>query len=161
MFQTSWEQNIDNCSIVKPGPQHTLMEKTNGTLERTMASAVGNSYHITTQHHCRGYFCPRDNVFSCTIQNFHGYPWDHVIETFCQSYNQCWDRTSILDTCRYTPQLNFSAIPFGPDTDWNHWFGTVTKVTAKTKEENVRNLKQRGQDMRFGPFFFVLYRLNA
>ena len=30
--------------------------------------------------------------------------------------------------CRYTPQLNFSAIPFGPDTDWNHWFGTVTKV---------------------------------
>ena len=46
------------------------MEKTNGTLERTMASAVGNSHHIITQHHCRGYFCPRDNVFSCTIQIF-------------------------------------------------------------------------------------------
>ena len=118
-------------SIVKPGPQHTLMEKTKGTLERTMASAVGNSHHITTQ--CQ----------------------------FCQSYNQGWNRTSILDTCRYTPQLNFSAIPFGPDTDWNHWFGTVTKVTAKAKEENVRNLKQGGQDMRFGPFFFVLHRLNA
>lgn len=37
--------------------------------------------------------------------------------------------------CWYTPQLNFSAIPFGPDTDWNHWFGTVTKG-AKTGKDN-------------------------
>ena len=150
-FQCHQSWRTDHWSIVKPGPQHTLMEKTNGTLERTMASAVGNSHHITTQYHSRGYFCPRDTVFSCTIQNFHGYLWDHVIEIFCQSYDHGWNRTSILDMCRYTPQLNFSAIPFGPDTDWNHWFGTVTKVTVKTKEENVRNLKQGG---RFVPFFF-------
>lgn len=37
--------------------------------------------------------------------------------------------------CWYTPQLNFSAIPYGEDTDWNYWFGTVTKG-AKTGKDN-------------------------
>jgi len=37
--------------------------------------------------------------------------------------------------CWYTPQLNFSAIPWGEDTDWNYWFGTVKKG-AKTGKEN-------------------------
>ena len=115
--------------------------------------------HITSQHNItvEDIFA-QEIPYSPAIQTIHGYPWDHVTETFCKSYNQGWNRTSIFDTCRYTPQLNFSAIPFGPDTDWNHWFGTVTKVTVKTKEENF---KQRGQDLRFGPFFFVLHRLNA
>ena len=29
----------------------------------------------------------------------------------------------------------FSAIPYGPDTDWNYWFGTVKKG-AKTGKDN-------------------------
>ena len=29
--------------------------------------------------------------------------------------------------CWYTPQLNFSAIPDGPDTDWAFWFNSVPK----------------------------------
>lgn len=51
--------------------------------------------------------------------------------------------------CWYTPQLNFrynvssqqyfginfSAIPYGDDTDWNFWFGTVTRG-AKTGKDN-------------------------
>ena len=36
---------------------------------------------------------------------------------------------------RYTPQLNFSAIPDGPDTDWAFWFNSVEKG-AKTGKEN-------------------------
>ena len=30
---------------------------------------------------------------------------------------------------------NYSAIPSGPDTDWNYWFGTVKKG-AKTGKDN-------------------------
>ena len=29
--------------------------------------------------------------------------------------------------CWYTPQLNFSEIPEGPDTDWAFWFNSVPK----------------------------------
>lgn len=29
--------------------------------------------------------------------------------------------------CWYTPQLNFSAIPDGPDTDWAFWFNSVPR----------------------------------
>ena len=36
---------------------------------------------------------------------------------------------------RYTPQLNFSAIPDGPDTDWAYWFNSVPKG-AKTGKDN-------------------------
>ena len=36
---------------------------------------------------------------------------------------------------RYTPQLNFSAIPVGPDTDWAYWFNSVPKG-AKTGKDN-------------------------
>lgn len=37
--------------------------------------------------------------------------------------------------CWYTPQLNFSAIPDGPDTDWAYWFNSVPKG-AKTGKDN-------------------------
>jgi hypothetical protein len=37
--------------------------------------------------------------------------------------------------CWYTPQLNFSAIPDGPDTDWAFWFNSVPKG-AKTGKDN-------------------------
>ena len=36
---------------------------------------------------------------------------------------------------RYTPQLNFSAIDDGPDTDWAYWFNSVPKG-AKTGKDN-------------------------
>ncbi|XP_040569382.1 acid-sensing ion channel 4 [Lepeophtheirus salmonis] len=37
--------------------------------------------------------------------------------------------------CWYTPQLNFSDIPTGPDTDWAYWFNSVPKG-AKTGKDN-------------------------
>ena len=37
--------------------------------------------------------------------------------------------------CWYTPQLNFSDIPAGPDTDWAAVFGSVPKG-AKTGKDN-------------------------
>ena len=33
--------------------------------------------------------------------------------------------------CWYTPQLNFSEIPEGPDTDWAFWFNSVPKGNNK------------------------------
>jgi len=36
--------------------------------------------------------------------------------------------------CWYTPQLNFSAIPDGPDTDWAFWFNSVPKGRERTRE---------------------------
>ena len=37
--------------------------------------------------------------------------------------------------CWYTPQLNFSDIPHGDDTDWAYWFNSVPKG-AKTGKDN-------------------------
>ena len=37
--------------------------------------------------------------------------------------------------CWYTPQLNFSDIPHGDDTDWAYWFNSVTKG-ANTGKDN-------------------------
>ena len=43
--------------------------------------------------------------------------------------------------CWYTPQLNFSAIPDGPDTDWAYWFNSVPKGAKTGKDNGFREEK--------------------
>ena len=45
-----------------------------------------------------------------------------------------------------TKTYHYSAIPYGPETDWNYWFGTVTKgaKTGKgTQNTLIQNLKNK------------------
>ena len=45
-----------------------------------------------------------------------------------------------------TKTYYYSAIPYGPETDWNYWFGTVTKgaKTGKgTKNTLIQNFKNK------------------
>ena len=44
--------------------------------------------------------------------------------------------------CWYTPQLNFSAIPDGPDTDWAYWFNSVPKGAKTGKDNGFRDEKR-------------------
>jgi len=62
---------------------------------------------------------------SCTLIKFLTVPGFRFFLLFCSA--PCPVYLSIY---------SFSAIPYGPDTDWNYWFGTVVKG-AKTGKGNI------------------------
>ena len=70
---------------------------------------------------------------------FPNLPLFHIIVSRCFYFFQ-WNSTTTYNfeierdfgtdygiCCWYTPQLNFSAIPDGPDTDWAFWFNSVPR----------------------------------
>ncbi len=68
------------------------------------------------------------------MQEIFGNTTIHLIKLWLEAKSV---KYNIFPLClhRYTPQLNFSAIPDDEDTDWAYWFNSVPRG-AKTGKEN-------------------------